>query len=243
MIKIVVIGRGNVAHHLIKAIDKTQSLQLVDNYTRDSVMLSPADIYIVSVSDDAIKSVTEEIATLIPSDAVVVHTSGSKGMDEISSAIVNRGVLYPFQTFTKSREIDMKTVDLLVEYENEYSADIINSVASEISDKVSYCSTEKRSIIHLSAVFAINFSNHAMGIAQEMMRESGLDFELIKPLINECFKKAMSADNIFAMQTGPAIREDYQTINKQENLLNSNKKEYKEIYNIMTKSIIKNGKF
>lgn len=241
--KIVVIGRGNVAHHIIKAINSSDILELAGNYTRDSSSLPVADVYIVAVSDDAIKTVTQQIAPLISKEAIILHTSGSKGIDEICPSITNRGVLYPFQTFTKEIEVDMKEVHFLLEYENDYSGVIINRLANELSDKVSYCSSEKRSITHLSAVFAINFSNHSMAIAQEMMNENGLDFDMIKPLISECFKKAMSAENIFKMQTGPAIREDYGTINKQKKLLADKKAEYRVIYDIMTNSIIKNGKF
>ena len=90
MLKVVVIGSGNVAQHLITVFGKSQHIDLVQAYARNASALThllleekitdsfsavkDADIYIISVTDGAIA----EVSSLLPfSDKLVVHTSGA----------------------------------------------------------------------------------------------------------------------------------------------------------------------
>ncbi|PZR17210.1 MAG: DUF2520 domain-containing protein, partial [Flavobacterium psychrophilum] len=130
MLKVIVIGSGNVAGHLIRAFTNSDNAELVQAYARHPEnlehLLSPekitdslenikeADIYIISVSDDAIEAVSQQMPF---SDRLVVHTSGSMPLEKLSKKN-RRGVFYPLQTFSKSKVVDFKEIPLCLEAEN-----------------------------------------------------------------------------------------------------------------------------
>ena len=76
-------------------------------------------------------------------------------------------------------------------------------------------------------------------IGSEICTENRISFDILKPLIEETVKK-IDAISPKEAQTGPAIRNDKNTINAHlEFLLDENKK---NIYKILTQSIQENGK-
>lgn len=251
MISISIIGSGNVAQHLIKAISKTSILELVQVYARntDSVshivdsdkitndvsQLKNADLYIISVSDDAISSVSK---SLFFSDKLVAHTSGSVAMEELSDNN-RKAVFYPLQTLSKKKEINFKEVPLCLEAEKASDLELLKQVAYAISDKVFEVNSEQRKSLHVSAVFVSNFVNHLYKIGSDICTEHNVPFEILKPLILETAQKVQIMEPNEA-QTGPAKRNDTSTINKHLALLTDVNQ--KEIYKILTKSIIDNGK-
>ena len=69
--------------------------------------------------------------------------------------------------------------------------------------------------------------------------ENEVPFDLLKPLIQETANKINTLSPAQA-QTGPAKRNDTQTINAHLSFLTNDNQ--KEIYKLLTKSIIDNGK-
>jgi hypothetical protein len=84
-----------------------------------------------------------------------------------------------------------------------------------------------------------NFVNHLYQIGQEICEAKHLDFTILQPLILETADKILTLSPKEA-QTGPAKRQDTKTINTHLNFLTD--KNQKEIYKLLTKSIIDNGK-
>jgi predicted short-subunit dehydrogenase-like oxidoreductase (DUF2520 family) len=70
----------------------------------------------------------------------------------------------------------------------------------------------------VAAVFANNFANHCFSIAEQILAQQDLPFEMLHPLMEETLAKAL-ADAPAKMQTGPAIRGDKDTINRHLQLL------------------------
>lgn len=251
MISITIIGSGNVAQHLIKAISKTTTLevtqvyarnidsvsQLIDNdkITNDISQLKNADLYIISVSDDAIQSVSN---SLFFSNKLVAHTSGSVAMEELSDNN-RKAVLYPLQTLSKKKEVDFTTVPLCIEAQNEADLQLLTEIAQNLSDHVYNVDSEQRKSLHVAAVFVSNFVNHLYKIGSDICIEHKVPFEILKPLILETAKKVQIMEPNEA-QTGPAKRNDTSTINKHLAILTDENQ--KDIYKILTKSIIDNGK-
>ena len=245
MIRVVLIGSGNVAIHLARALEKAEKVRLVQYFSRtdrnkeyfsESIphtqnmdSLVQADVYIIAVSDGAI----EEVARQIPyKESLVLHTSGSVPMASLGS--MNRhGVLYPVQTFSKDRSLDWKKIPLALEASSPDEMALIKSLANLLSDQVYEIDSERRKKLHLSAVFANNFSNHMFALAKELCEENQLEFGLIKPLILETGQKVMTSSPEEA-QTGPARRHDLSVIENQANQLDTHKK---EIYDLLSKSI------
>ena len=251
MIRVSIIGSGNVAQHLIVAFSKTTDIELVQVFARKDAavahLTSPdkiytnfndiiaADLFIIAITDDAIT----EVSAAIPfSNELVVHTSGSVSIEAINNK--NRpGVFYPLQTFSKSKEVDFKTIPICIETKNEKDFEILEKVAKSISNTVYKINSEQRKALHIAAVFVCNFVNHLYQIGNDICIENDLPFDILKPLIQETANKILTLSPNQA-QTGPAKRKDIQTINAHLNFLSDDNQ--KEIYKMLTKSIIDNGK-
>ena len=251
MIRVSIIGSGNVAQHLIVAFSKTTDIELVQVFARKDAavahLTSPdkiytnfndiiaADLFIIAITDDAIT----EVSAAIPfSNELVVHTSGSVSIEAIDNK--NRpGVFYLLQTFSKSKEVDFKTIPICIETKNEKDFQILEKVAKSISNTVYKINSEQRKALHIAAVFVCNFVNHLYQIGNDICIENDLPFDILKPLIQETANKILTLSPNQA-QTGPAKRKDSQTINAHLSFLSDDNQ--KEIYKMLTKSIIDNGK-
>ena len=255
MVKVVIIGSGNVAQHLIAAIQKAKILgteiELVQVYSRqtssvshlldleqitnDLEALAEADLYIISVSDDAIGAISSQLPF---KNRLVVHTSGSVPLNDLDEDN-RKGVFYPLQTFTKNKPVDFKTIPICLESENATDFQLLDKVAKSISDKVYAINSDQRKALHVAAVFVNNFTNHLYHIGQEICQEHQVPFEILKPLIAETANKTMVLSPEEA-QTGPAKRNDTVTIAAHEAFLSQ--ANHLNIYKILTQSIQENGK-
>lgn len=246
MIRITLIGSGNVAQHLIKAFTNTELVEIVQVYSRkketlasliefskitsDFEDLEEADLYIIAVSDKAISEVSKQLPF---QNRIVVHTSGAASLDVLDPKN-RKGVFYPLQTFSKNKEIDFLAVPLCLEAENTFDFRILESVAKSISNAVFPINSDQRKALHVAAVFVNNFTNHLYQIGQEICEEHQVPFEILKPLIQETAQKINTLDPVDA-QTGPAKRGDSTTIAAHlEYLSNENQK---NIYKLITQSI------
>ena len=108
--RIILIGAGNVAHHLAPALLKaglnlcqiySRSIESARElgrktgitYTADLFGIYPdGDIYIFCVSDDALLSLFKSIR--INKEAIILHTSGSLPMDIFKPYVTYYGVVY-----------------------------------------------------------------------------------------------------------------------------------------------------
>lgn len=249
MIKIAIIGSGNVAQHLAVAFSGNAETEIVQVFSRKKTPfanvnpekitdtfnnLLPADLYIIAVSDDAIAEVSGQLPF---ENRLVVHTSGSVAMETLDSKN-RKGVFYPLQTFTKNKATDFKVIPICLESQTADDYLLLEKVAKSISDSVFKISSEQRKALHVSAVFVNNFVNHLYKIGNDICTEHQIPFEILKPLINETAQKIMTLSPNEA-QTGPAKRNDQQTISAHLDFLSDANQ--KNIYNILTQSI-QNGK-
>ena len=255
MIKVSIIGSGNVAQHLIVALQNSiingAEMELIQVYTRQKSTLShlldfnkitddwktlaEADLFIIAVSDEAISTVSEQIPY---KNKLVVHTSGGISLEAIASNN-RKGVFYPLQTFTKNNAVDFKIIPICIESQNASDYQLLQNVAQAISDWVFAINSEQRKALHVAAVFVNNFTNHLYKIGNDICIENNVPFEILKPLIQETAEKITPLSPNEA-QTGPAIRNDIETINAHLSFLSDENQ--KNIYNILTQSIQNNGK-
>ncbi len=231
--KVVVIGAGNVASHLAKALLKAdiEITQIWSNTYQNAVSLAKlvnakpikqlneidknVDFYIISVKDDAIPDIAKKLVNL---KGTIVHTSGAVNLNVFGGLSTDYGVFYPLQTFSKSKAVSFKNIPICVEANNQNTLGNLKLLANKLSDNVREVDSEKRKILHLAAVFACNFTNHLYALAEEILATNQLDFELLRPLIAETANKVQQALPL-QVQTGPAIRNDEDTLKKHEELL------------------------
>lgn len=216
-----------------------QALQEFDEFSPTIIgtsILRRTDIIILAVSDDAVADVAK---TLLDTSALVVHTSGSVPMKALDR-FKNHGVLYPLQTFTKNRELDISAVPFCLEANTAENQDLLYRFAQIFSQKVVNMTTEERAALHLSAVMANNFCNHLLALTEAFCKENNVPFYLLRNLMAETVAKAFEIGPT-AAQTGPAKRGDYKTLEKHLKILEKNPLE--NIYKLMTNNILKtNGK-
>lgn len=250
--QIVLIGSGNVATHLGLALHQANH-QIIQVYSRELAnakqlarkidaeaihsldnIVENADLYIISVKDDAIEGV---IGALPEIKGMVVHTAGSISVD-VLKRFDNYGVFYPFQTFTKEAVLEFSNIPVLVEGNNDNNRNFLSDLAKQISTNVLKASSYQRGQLHIAAVFACNFVNHMYILADEVLKDSGLPFELMHPLIMETAAKVKKISPHMA-QTGPASRNDQHVIHKHIQSLEG-KEELQSIYKLISNSIINN---
>lgn len=258
--KISFVGAGNVAWHLAKAMDK-QNQTIVEVYSRNiknaarlceklyhtkattnlDFTNSVADIFIIAVPDDCIEMVVNECQ--FPENSTVVHTSGTVPLHVLANIDnCKTGVFYPLQTFSKSKELDMKKIPICLEASDIITEKLLEKLAFKICENVCFYNSDDRKTLHLAAVFACNFTNHLLTLSKKILINEGLEFSLIKPLITETLEKALQIEPENS-QTGPASRHDHKIIAQHLKML-AYSESLSTIYSAITESILdkNNGK-
>jgi predicted short-subunit dehydrogenase-like oxidoreductase (DUF2520 family) len=209
------------------------------SWSSDLSFPDSTDIIIVAVPDHRLKSVLE--AVRCRTDTLVAHTAGSFGLDIFSEQANPKGIFYPLQTFSHGRNVSFKDLPILLEATDNKSSLILKNLVDSIGGKWHFVDTEHRRILHLAAVFVCNFTNHMLTEGKDIAGRAGFSFEVLKPLINETISKAITIGPENS-QTGPAVRNDKNTIEKHLDLL-SFSPELQSLYNEVTQSIIKYYKY
>ncbi len=246
MRKVVLIGTGNVAMQLFhtwrssaeveviqvagRSPEKLRSFHSFTSIASINQVNPDADIYILAVSDDAVR----EVAIQLPvHDKLILHTAGNLPLDVFNKG-QRSGVFYPLQTFSSSRPANFSEIPICIESMHKSDLEQIRRLGLTLSEKVVEVSSDQRRYLHLAAVFANNFTNHLLKISQDILVEKELDFELLRPLIRETTSKLEELSPGEA-QTGPARRSDTGTMDKHIDLLENEL--HKDIYRLISKSI------
>lgn len=228
MITVVILGNGNVATHLFNAFSKATNVLVEQVNSRNLHTIKDSDITVIAVSDDAIHEVSQTIKNR---KGLIVHTSGAIDINAIVGK--RKGVFYPLQSFSKNVEVAFNTIPICLETSNSMDYSLLENLANSISNKIFNINSDQRKKLHVAAVFANNFTNHMYTIAKDICTKNKVPFEILYPLIEETAKKVQTISPKDA-QTGPAKRNDTQTI---KNHLEDLNLQQQKIYELLTKSI------
>jgi predicted short-subunit dehydrogenase-like oxidoreductase (DUF2520 family) len=250
--KIVCLGAGRMAHQLMPALEEA-GCDVIQIYNRTptaakelseklkaatftsslSEIVDHADIYFLAVSDDAIKPVSNELHKIISHDSLALHASGILELSELP--FKRRAGFYPLQSFSDNHDVSWRFIPVIITTNDDDIWIMLDQIAAKLSSAVYRMTDHQKAILHVAAVFANNFSNHMLTLADSICKEHELPFEILKPLILETFSKAILAGPKES-QTGPAIRGDEKTIKKHLQLLEKHP-EWALVYKTITKSI------
>ena len=252
--RVVVVGSGNVAESLAQAIAEADDLELVQLFARNeergravaelaqtewsNTSLAEADLYLVSVSDNAVADVAKSLQ--LPEDAVIAHTAGCCTLDSLAPH-THRAVFYPFQTFSAGRKVDFSKGYIFLEGATDRALEVVEEVAHALTNNVLPANAARRAVIHLSGVFACNFANAMYANAAEILAKEGLPFDIVAPVIEETAKKAAEVLNPAQTQTGPARRGDTQTLDRHRAMLGDEERK-REIYDKISEDICERTK-
>lgn len=247
--KIVLIGAGNLATQVGKALAVCKNVEIIQVYSKTEIsakclaellntnhttdlnnITEGADLYLFSVKDAVLEDVLKQMK---PNKGIWAHTAGSIPMSVFEPYTKNRGVFYPLQTFSKNRDMDLSGVPFFIEGSTPGIEQTLTRLAKLLSSNVRTLDSDKRKEIHLAAVFVCNFTNHMYAVAADILDSKGIPFDVLIPLINETTAKLAFLHPKEA-QTGPAIRYDQNVISKHIEML---PEKYKDIYQLLSKSI------
>ena len=253
MKKVSFIGAGNVATHLAKGLfdagidiyqvfsknienadELAEKVNALAIQSLACLNLNAVDFLIISVKDDVIPLLAKSLSS---TETIVVHTSGTRSIDLLSDH-PKRGVFYPLQTFSKHTAMSLKNVPFCIEANSQETEAELVELAQFLSEDVRLIDEPTRKEIHIAAVVACNFSNHMFALADKLLQDSGADFSILQPLILETVSKAMNVAHPKNVQTGPAVREDYEVIKKHLERLEGNPS-FQNLYQDISNSIIK----
>ena len=256
-IKIVAIGSGHLASHLVPALHDIgcEILQVYSRsiYNANSLAhqvnaeainelekLNPeADIYLVMIKDDHIESLCNFLPSL-SGKQILAHTAGARSIDVLAEASENYGAFYPLETFRKGQEKNMKEVPFLVNGNNDHTTRSLRVLARRISDNVSESSDDDRLKYHISAVFINNFVNHLACLVHQYLDDNDLDISYLDAITKSGFERILSHESC-SSQTGPAQREDHQLIRKHLKML-EDAPHLGNVYKTLSDSIIRLNK-
>lgn len=229
---VVLLGAGNVASHLLKALKGLDGYRLVYHYIRSLGMKlcdlpRNADLYIFALSDTALPEVW---AAMPPTRGVWLHLAGAVPMQAMQVYHQRCAVVYPLQTFSRGRHINWAEIPIYYEGDDEGKL-----LAEALSPKARHTDAEGRKRLHLAAVMACNYSNHLIALAEEYLAQEGFDPKCLLPLLRETFSKleVMPARDA---QTGPAQRRDLATIDSHLAILPEG--HLRQLYTLLAQSIM-----
>ena len=238
MSKVAIIGFGNLGYHLAVSISKKHEVTVFGRVPEDDLIkslgeLDPSefDFVIITVTDSAIKGVSESLAA---SDAIVLHTSGFRPLSDLQKH-ERKGVMYPLQTISKEKKVNFNSFPIFVEGTDLSDKEIFRFLRSFGGD-IRFMNSQNRAKLHLAAVFASNFTNHLYHICDELLAPMELSFKEIKHLSQETLDKAVEIGPLNS-QTGPAVRGDQSTISAHLSMLQN--ENWKDIYQLISDSIRK----
>ena len=254
--RVVILGSGNVATSIALALnDKCEMVQIYSRTLANAQELArkvgcqaisdlrnvapDADVYIISVKDDAIASVVDAVPD---NGALWLHTSGSTPIDVFREKRSRYGVLYPMQSFSKERTVYFAEIPTFIEANDDKTKQVIRQLAESVTQHVIEVSSDDRQYLHLAAVFACNFTNHCCTLAGQVLETAGVKFDVLLPLVEETVTKLRELPPSLA-QTGPAARHDTNVMQAQAALLDkigegSGNPLLAEIYRTMSESIV-----
>lgn len=194
-------------------------------------------LYILAVSDQAIGAVAQQLVYLNAENRLFVHTSGGVSSSILTAFFNRSGIFYPLQSFSRGRTPDFDRIPIGIHARSETDIRLLETLGHTLSSQVFRMGDEQRAMAHIAAVFANNFSNHLWDIAQKILAEAGLPFDLIRPLIQETADK-VQVRLPESVQTGPAARGDENTIARHLELLET-QPDLQKIYQLLTQNIRK----
>jgi hypothetical protein len=240
--RVIVFGSGNVATSLGQAWEAS-GVDIAGFCNRQGIVPPgftstearcfkiPADIDVAA--DYALMAVRDEVVfdliEQLPSHLTPVHFSGAQRNP------VKGGVIWCAQSIQPHSPESVGTIPMVITANEEAQRDALTALAGRISNRIFPTTEEKRQKGHLTAVFAVNFTNHALAVAQELAEQAELPWDWFVPMI-EAMSRGAIEGKAHERQTGPGIRRENAIIQSQLESLRAHP-DWQKFYEAATTSI------
>ncbi|NOY79262.1 MAG: DUF2520 domain-containing protein [Calditrichaeota bacterium] len=244
------IGPGRLGKALLRALHQAgQSVTLVVGRTQESLKSlqkefpdshfttdfrnwPPVDILLVTVPDDSIERVTDQLAASPVNlrSVIVAHTSGAKS-SEVLAPLREKGALlasiHPAQSFAGTPDDAQKFRGCTFAIEGDSQAAIVLAdLATALGGIPFKIPTQAKPLYHLACVMVSNYSTALMDSGLAILEQIGISRPKGKTILLPLFQTAaqnLDGANPEDILTGPIARGDVETVrNHLENLKNKN---------------------
>lgn len=245
--KFAVIGCGNVAWHYSKMWMQAGHECLfgfsrnAEHFTEKMTPLGISyvpmthwpeqpDAVLVAVPDDQIlqvaQSIDPKITVIIPSGSFDIHALRHP----------KKMVIWGIYSFLHGKEMDYDLVPFCVEACDDTAKQQLHTLMAPWSTQIHMTSQVHRTKAHMAAVFSNNFVSTLYTIAFDILEQEHLPPSLLLATIQQLAEK-VKTETPNHLQTGPAKRNDLQTLQKHLLLLND-QPEQQEIYRLLSNYIL-----
>ncbi len=215
-------------------IEKAKKLAKLSNVTNVRLIADgvnqKADCCIIAVTDNAVLEVNQ----YLNNNTVIIYTAGTLDIHSFNTH-TDKAVLWPIYSIVKDNLPAHRAIPCAWEANTAKAKAIILAVANAVTDILTEANSTQRTALHLAAVFSNNFSNHLFAIAEQWCKEQNLQFDILRPIINQTVERLQS-NSPRLLQTGPAKRGDENTLQKHIQLLQQHEA-WQNVYKALTASI------
>ena len=228
-----------------KIIAEQLSTPLTDSYNA----ANSCDLLLLTVSDNAIKEVSSEIASSgkLTNRPIVIHFSGAMSSHELAP-LKELGCpiasMHPLQTFPKNVITDINDTRWFIEGDQEAIV-TARSLAENTGGIVHIIQTESKPIYHAASVFCSNYIVSVIDAGLDLFESAGIDrddaLKAASPLIRASIENTLKTNPQQAL-TGPIARGDFSTIHSHVESISKSQNELTNLYREIAKKTIELAK-
>lgn len=229
----IILGLGRLGQTLFRALEKTNQVVgtwnrspspipqahtgPLDTFPRD--LLHKADTVLLTVSDQAISPLAQQLIPHMTHAQTILHCSGmlpSTCMEITTNPAVSMGSMHPLQPISHQvAHPSQPFQDIHVGIEGtEYAITQATTLATQLGGLPFSLQGVNRALYHASAVFASNYLVTLAHISQSLASQAGLQIAplpLLMPLMKQALHNIETQGLPHAL-TGPLARADQPTI-------------------------------
>jgi predicted short-subunit dehydrogenase-like oxidoreductase (DUF2520 family) len=204
--RVAIVGAGRLGHALAQALTHSQGFEPIGplGHGADG---RDAEVVVLCVPDGQIAPA----AALIAPGRVVGHCSGATGLDPLAPH--EAFSMHPLMTVTH-REVAFSGAGAAVDGSTDRGLDVAERLARALGMHPVRVAEEDRALYHAAASIASNFLVTVEAAAERLAALTGLDRELLAPLVRASLENWIALGGQDAL-TGPVARGDAQTVARQ----------------------------
>jgi len=263
MLKLSIIGCGNVAKTMAYLWHKSNNVRIVDVVNRSQQSadksvdfigagraltsineLNDADAFVIGSGDDDIEDCLDQLLKLnvVKTNTLIFHFSGAKSSQVLNEAKSFNAIcasLHPVKSFADPK-VAIKTFENTycgIEGDN-HACEILKQLIDSISSHWFKVQSDKKLTYHAASVFACNYLNALQELSIQAYEHSGINRELAMNILEPIVKE--TSNNIFKLGTadsltGPIARGDHKLVAQQYAAVADWNSDAAEIYRLLGK--------
>lgn len=177
-------------------------------------VVAQSDIVILSVPDDSLIRVAEELASVIRPGQVVLHTSGRHGVEALA-ALTRRGAraiaFHPAMTFTGT-DVDLNRTCVFGLTAADSERELAERLVSDLGGTPMWVAEANRALYHAALAHGANHLVTLVSQSMDLLRSAGAadPAAVLRPLLAAALDNSLAYGD--AAATGPVVRGDVTTI-------------------------------